>query len=181
MEAYDPEAPLSPVHALEYPKYLTSSDDDIAPTEDQPLPTSPIALSPGYISNSKPIEDGLKEDPEMDPVYYVTTGEEEKSSKDEEEHLALADSTLSVPDFVPSGMKDCPSQPPLPTSIEARIVEYDVSPTPSSPLPSPLTPLSSPLPRIASPPLLLPSPAHRDIILEVDMPLQKTARFTTPL
>nr|GEW04847.1 reverse transcriptase domain-containing protein [Tanacetum cinerariifolium] len=39
MEAYEPEVPLSPVHALVYLEYLAPSDDDIAPTEDQLLPT----------------------------------------------------------------------------------------------------------------------------------------------
>ncbi|GJT38635.1 hypothetical protein Tco_0938500 [Tanacetum coccineum] len=72
MEAYEPEAPLSPVHAPEYSEYLAPSDDDIAPAEDQPLPASPIALSPGYITDSEPIEDGLEEDPEIDPVDYET-------------------------------------------------------------------------------------------------------------
>nr|GFA62337.1 hypothetical protein [Tanacetum cinerariifolium] len=96
MEAYEPEAPLSLVYALEYPEYLAPSDDEITPTEDQPLPPSPISLSPGYITDSEPIKDGLDEDPEMDPVDYVGNKEEE------EEHLALADSALFVPDSVPS-------------------------------------------------------------------------------
>ncbi|GKF30151.1 hypothetical protein Tco_0096493, partial [Tanacetum coccineum] len=58
MEAYEsePEVPLSPVHAPKYPEYLASSDNDIAPVEDQPLPASPISLSPGYIADLKPIE-----------------------------------------------------------------------------------------------------------------------------
>ncbi|GJX20832.1 hypothetical protein Tco_0223509, partial [Tanacetum coccineum] len=59
-----------------YSEYLAPSDDDIAPAEDQPLPALPIALSPGYIADSKPIEDGLEEDPEMDPVDYVADEEE---------------------------------------------------------------------------------------------------------
>nr|GEX38582.1 putative reverse transcriptase domain-containing protein [Tanacetum cinerariifolium] len=65
-------------------------------------------------------------------------------------------------------------------STKARIAEYAATPAPSSPSPSPLSPLSSPLPLITSPPLLLPSPTRRDIILEVDMPLRKRARFTAP-
>ncbi|GKB46464.1 hypothetical protein Tco_0897217 [Tanacetum coccineum] len=35
-------------------------------------------------------------------------------------------------------------------------------------------------PPVPSPPLLLPSTAHRDDILEVDMPLRKRARFSAP-
>nr|GEY19105.1 hypothetical protein [Tanacetum cinerariifolium] len=101
MEAYesDPEAhevspqssdqaPLSLVHDREYSQYLAPSDDDL-PTNDQPLPddASPTALSPGYIADSEPIEDGLEGDPEMGP---------------EEEPLALALSASPVPDFSPS-------------------------------------------------------------------------------
>ncbi|GJV11874.1 hypothetical protein Tco_1353415 [Tanacetum coccineum] len=57
--------------------------------------------------------------------------------------------------------------------------EWRTAPTPlsPSPSPSPLSPLSSLLPRIPSPPLLLPSPTHRDIIPEANMPPQKRARF----
>nr|GFA36370.1 hypothetical protein [Tanacetum cinerariifolium] len=185
MEAYEPEAPLSLVYALEYPEYLAPSDDEITPTEDQPLPPSPISLSPGYITDSEPIKDGLDEDPEMDPVDYVGNKEEE------EEHLALADSALFVPDSVPSVEETKPFKtdestatppplrspqtviplprtglrmarkmvrplPPLPTSIEARIAEYAAAPTHPSPQPSQLSPLSSRLPRIPSPLLLLP-------------------------
>ncbi|GJV04549.1 hypothetical protein Tco_1338118 [Tanacetum coccineum] len=104
LEAYEsePEAPLSPVHAPEDPEYLAPADDDIAPVEHQPLPTSPISLSLGYMADLEPIEDEFKEDPKMDPVDYAT--EEEESCDDDEEEgeqLALADSTLFVPDSVP--------------------------------------------------------------------------------
>ncbi|GJS41977.1 hypothetical protein Tco_0567020 [Tanacetum coccineum] len=107
----EPEAPLSPVHALEDLEYLASSDDDIAPVEDQPLPASPIALSLGYIVDSEPIKDEFEEDPEMDPVDYADEEEEEEEpseDEEEEEHLALADFTLSVPDSAPSAKKTEP-------------------------------------------------------------------------
>ncbi|GKB22778.1 hypothetical protein Tco_0862179 [Tanacetum coccineum] len=90
-------------------------------------------------------------------------------------------------------------------TAEALIDEYASTPTPPSPPPSPLSPLSSPLPQIPSPPLhssrdqlraaspsthhpleipsppmLLPSTTHRDDLPEMDMPLRKIARFTTP-
>ncbi|GKE91591.1 hypothetical protein Tco_1572686, partial [Tanacetum coccineum] len=93
-------------------------------------------------------------------------------------------------------------EPPMAASIEARIVEYAAAPTPPLPLPSPPTHTSPtyaeaplgyraaaiqwraaspsthhPL-EIQSPPLLLPSTTHRDDLPEVDMPLQKRARFT---
>ncbi|GKB82852.1 hypothetical protein Tco_0949747, partial [Tanacetum coccineum] len=44
-------------------------------------------------------------------------------------------------------------EPPMSPSMEARIAEYDVAPTPPSPPPSLLSPWSSPLPQIPSPPL----------------------------
>ncbi|GJR21387.1 hypothetical protein Tco_0969914 [Tanacetum coccineum] len=199
MEAYDsePEEPLSPVHAPEYPEYLAPSDDDITPAKDQPLPVSPIALSPSYIFDSEPIEDGPEEDLEMDLIDYAADEEEEESSKEDEEeeeeekHLALTDFALSVFDYVPLAEEMEPFEtnkaliyvrphtPPSP-STETRIAEYAAAPIPPSPSPSSLSPLSSPLLLIPSPPLPLPSPNHRDIIPEADMSLRKRARFTAP-
>ncbi|GJS08051.1 hypothetical protein Tco_0364847 [Tanacetum coccineum] len=200
------KAPLSHVPALEYPEYLALSDDDIL-AEDQPLPAdaSPTACSPGYMVDSEPIEDDLKEVPEMDPVDYP-------SDEEEEEPSASTDPALPIPDSIPSSEETEPfktdefaatppppytvvplsqnglrraqktirPQPPLPASIKAHITEYTIAPTPPSPPPSPLSPLSSLLPRIPSPPLLLPSPTRRDMIPEADMPPRKRACFTTP-
>ncbi|GJW91015.1 putative reverse transcriptase domain-containing protein [Tanacetum coccineum] len=195
MEAYEPEAPLSPVHALVYPEYLAPSDDDIAPAEDQPLPApaSPAALSPNYSADSEPAEEDPEEDPEMDPVDYPFDDDEEEPFE-EEEHLASADSASPVPDSAPSSEETEPSEidetaaiPPPPVSLytivplsQTCLQEWRTAPTPPSPSPSPLSPLSSPLPRIPSPPLLLPSPTRRDIIPEADMPLWKRARFAAP-
>nr|GEV39542.1 putative reverse transcriptase domain-containing protein [Tanacetum cinerariifolium] len=153
MDAYEPEAPLSPVHAPVYPEYLAPTDDDIEPAEDQPLPASasPTSISPDYSTDSEPVED----DPEEDP-------KEELSEEEEEELLAPADSQ-------PAGLYiDLPSE------------EWRTAPTPPSPSPSLLSPLSSPLPKIPSPPLLLPSLTCRDIIPKANMPFQKRARFATP-
>ncbi|GKF62674.1 hypothetical protein Tco_0182728, partial [Tanacetum coccineum] len=44
-------------------------------------------------------------------------------------------------------------EPPMSSSMEARIAEHAVAPTPPSPPPSPLSPWSSPLPQIPSLPL----------------------------
>nr|GEY74371.1 hypothetical protein [Tanacetum cinerariifolium] len=125
----------------------------------------------------------------MDPMYY-SDGEEEEPSEDEEEeekegHLALDDSAISVPDFVPSAEEKEPfktdePQPPMVTSTKALIAEYASTPTPPSPSPSPLSPLSSPHPLITSPSLLLPSPTCMDIIPKADMPLEKMVRFIAP-
>nr|GFA44214.1 hypothetical protein [Tanacetum cinerariifolium] len=89
MEAYEPEvlkaapqspkqAQLSPIPAPKYPKYLAPFDDDI-PAEDQPLPADapPTACSPGYITDSEPIEDYSEEDPEIDYVDYPSDEDED--------------------------------------------------------------------------------------------------------
>ncbi|GKD35882.1 putative reverse transcriptase domain-containing protein, partial [Tanacetum coccineum] len=127
MEAYELEAapqspeqaPLSLVHAPEYPKYLALFDDDI-PVEDQPLPAdaSLTTRSPGYIVDSEPIEDDSEEDPEMDPVDYPSDEEEE-----EEEPSAPTDPASPVPNYVPSSEEIEPFEtyesaatPPLPFS-----------------------------------------------------------------
>ncbi|GKC16370.1 putative reverse transcriptase domain-containing protein [Tanacetum coccineum] len=187
------EAPPSPVPAPAYPEYLVPSDDE-APAEDQPLlaDASPTVDSPGYIADSKPIEDDFEEDLEMDPVDYANDDEEEEeessdNDEEEEEHLALADSLLPIPDYVSSSEETTrlrrvrisvrPHTPPSP-SAKARIIEYAAAPTPPSPPPSLLSPLSSPLPLIPSPPLLLPSPTRRDAIPEADMPPWKRTCFT---
>ncbi|GKB42159.1 putative reverse transcriptase domain-containing protein [Tanacetum coccineum] len=164
------QAPLSYVPAPEYPEYLAPSDDDI-PVEDQPLPTdaSPTACLPGYIAEYEPIEDDSEEDPDMDPVDYPSDEEEEPSAPTEP----------TSPTGLCRARKTVRPHLPLPASIEARIAEYAVAPTPPSPPPSPLSPLPSPLPRIPSQPLLLPSTTYRDMIPEVDMPPRKRACFTT--
>ncbi|GKG31880.1 hypothetical protein Tco_0426830, partial [Tanacetum coccineum] len=146
-----PEEPLSPVHAPEYPEYLAPSDDDITPAKDQPLPVSPIALSPSYIFYSEPIEDGPEEDLEMDLIDYAADEEEEESSKEDEEeeeeekHLALTDFALSVFDCVPLAEEMEPFEtnksvatPPPPRSpyTVIRLAEYAAAPIPLSPSPS---------------------------------------------
>ncbi|GJT38633.1 hypothetical protein Tco_0938498 [Tanacetum coccineum] len=61
---------------LSYSGTCTIGVGTFAPDGISPLPALPIALSPGYIADSKPIEDGLEEDPEMDPVDYVADEED---------------------------------------------------------------------------------------------------------
>ncbi|GJV39997.1 putative reverse transcriptase domain-containing protein [Tanacetum coccineum] len=186
---------------------MSSSSSHATVTYTSPLTAnaSHTARSPGYITDSEPIEDDSEEDTEMDPVDYP-------SDEEDEEPSALTDPASPIPYYVPSSEETKPfktdesaatppspyivvslsqtglrrarktvrTQPPLPASIEARIIEYAVAPTPPSPPPSPLSPLSSPLPRIPSPPLLLPLPTRKDIIPEANMPLRKRARFTAP-
>ncbi|GKE81601.1 hypothetical protein Tco_1551601, partial [Tanacetum coccineum] len=90
-------------------------------------------------------------------------------------------------------------EPPMSASMEARIAEHAVVPTPPLPVASPPLLLPSPLTtsltnageplgyraarirmRAASPPLLLPSTSHRTDILEAEMPPRKRAYLTTP-
>ncbi|GKE13356.1 hypothetical protein Tco_1416907, partial [Tanacetum coccineum] len=117
-----PEHPPSPVYLPyvpepEYPEYLAPSDEE-TPMEDQPLPddASPVALSPGYVTNSNPEEDP-EEDFEEEHADYPADGgdgddepsddddddddthdedeepfEDDGDDEEEEEHLALADS-----------------------------------------------------------------------------------------
>ncbi|GJS98123.1 hypothetical protein Tco_0819293 [Tanacetum coccineum] len=178
LEAYEskPDAPFSPVHAPEDPKYLAPSNDDITPTEDQPLPASPIALLPGYIVDSEPIEDDFEEDP-ADRGGGA---------------LAPTDSALPVPDMFPHLRR---RNLLIPISLLLHhhhyillfhylrlvfIVEYASTPTPPLPPPSSLTPLSSTLLLIPSPPFTLPSPDRKDAIPEADMPPRKRTCFTAP-
>ncbi|GJW27056.1 putative reverse transcriptase domain-containing protein [Tanacetum coccineum] len=122
----------------------------------------------------------------MDPVDYVTDEEEEESSDDkdgEEEHLAPADSTLSIPDSVPSSKEielfetdESASTPPSPyTAVSlsmTRLRKVRKTVRPQTPLssfietqiveyafaPTPPLPPPSPLTPLSSPLLLIPSP-----------------------
>nr|GEU53477.1 retrotransposon protein, putative, Ty3-gypsy subclass [Tanacetum cinerariifolium] len=92
-------------HGPEYLEYLAPYDDEI-PVEDQPLPTdaSPTSLSPGYVADSDP-EEAHEEDPDNYPTDEGDDEEEEEEAfedEEEEEHLAPADFTLPVIEFVPS-------------------------------------------------------------------------------
>nr|GFA24705.1 hypothetical protein [Tanacetum cinerariifolium] len=65
-----------------YPEYILP-EDDVIPTEEQPLPAadSPTAESPGYIPESDPDEDPEEdddEDPEEDPTDYPADHHDEE-------------------------------------------------------------------------------------------------------
>ncbi|GKE68996.1 hypothetical protein Tco_1527068, partial [Tanacetum coccineum] len=151
------QAPLLPdyVPGPEYPEYLAPSDEEV-PVEDQPyvIADSPIALSPGYVADSDP-----EEDSEDGPVDYPADGgdgdddnssdddeeEEEASEEEEDKHLAPADSVVApVVDHIRlrKARNTVRLEPPMSPSMEARIAEYAVAPTPPSPLPSPELPWS---------------------------------------
>ncbi|GJS97788.1 hypothetical protein Tco_0804756 [Tanacetum coccineum] len=81
------------------PYYIPGpEEDEILPAEEQPLPASPTADSPGYVPESdleeEPEEDD--EDPKEDPADYPADrddddDEDEDEEEEEEEHLASAD------------------------------------------------------------------------------------------
>nr|GEZ26817.1 hypothetical protein [Tanacetum cinerariifolium] len=143
-------------------------------------------------------------------VYDYEEEEASEEDKKGEEHLAPIDfTTLLAIDPIPSAedtkafetdktRKTVRLSPPMAASTEALIVEFASAPTPPSPPPSPLSPCltyadaplgyraamvrsrdASPL-HVPSPPLFFPSTAHRDDILEADIPLWKRLYLTTP-
>ncbi|GKD93921.1 hypothetical protein Tco_1373758, partial [Tanacetum coccineum] len=73
-------------------------------------------------------------------------------------------------------------EPPMSPSMEARIAEYAVAPTPPSPPPSPLSPWSSLLPQIPSPPLPPPpSSLHLPPHVPTSLPLPLPSLPLPPL
>ncbi|GJT11394.1 hypothetical protein Tco_0858436 [Tanacetum coccineum] len=143
-----------------------SSEEDVLPTEEQPLPTtvSPTADSPGYIEDSDLEED--EEDPEEDPADYPADrgdddDDDDESSDDdedddvdedeveEEEHLAPTES-VPPPACRTIARMSIPDQTPIPFPSAA---EVDIFLAISTPPPSTLTSYSSPLAQIPSLPL----------------------------
>nr|GFC26728.1 hypothetical protein [Tanacetum cinerariifolium] len=165
-----------------YPEYIPL-EDDVFPTEEQPLPAAalPTAESPGYIPESNPDEDPEEdddEDLEEDPADYP----DEDDDDGEEEHPASADSiphalrvtariyfrpqppTLSFTKEDAERFLAMPIPPPSPLTPLPQI--------PSPPLPTSPPILSIPLPA-ASPPLQLLSSDHRADRPEVTLPPRK--------
>ncbi|GKD46501.1 hypothetical protein Tco_1271146 [Tanacetum coccineum] len=152
------QAPLSPdyVPGPEYPEYLAPSDEEV-PVEDQPyaVADSPIALSPGYITDLDPEEDH-EEDSEDGPVDYPAdrgddndddssdddNEEEEALEEEEDEHLAQVNSVVApVVDYVPSSEETEPFEtdksaatPPLPSACHTTA---RISIRPEAPMPFP--------------------------------------------
>ncbi|GKC69100.1 putative reverse transcriptase domain-containing protein [Tanacetum coccineum] len=216
-----PEHPPSPVYLPyvpepEYPEYLVPSDAG-APLEDQSLPAdaSPIAISPGYVLDSDPEEDSeadhadggdSDDEPSDDDDDDDDTDDEDEEpfedegdDEEEEEHLALVDSFDIPITRLRRAQKTIRLEPTMSASMEARIAEHVVAPTPPLPVASPPLPLPSPLTtsptdagaplgyraagirmRAASPPMLLSSTSHRTDIPEAEIPPRKRACLTTP-
>ncbi|GKA29104.1 putative reverse transcriptase domain-containing protein [Tanacetum coccineum] len=140
-------------------------EDDVLPTEEQPLPTaaSPTADLPGYVLESDPredLEEDDDEDPEEDPIDYPADGgddgndEDESSDDDEDDDVDIEgdeeeeEQQLYRPFIV--AFFQMWSMPNL-----LRISIRDELPTPfwsDTEIPSPLLPpILSPLP-VSSPP-----------------------------
>ncbi|GJX78606.1 hypothetical protein Tco_0326755 [Tanacetum coccineum] len=188
---FDDEVPIEdqPLHAdgsptTLSPGYVVDSDpSEEDPNEDPEEDPTDYPTDRGYDDD----EEKEEESSEADDV-----DEEDEASKEEddedEEHLA--------PIRIRRARKTVGPQPRMTTFSEALIAEYASAPTPPSPPPSLLSPLSSPLPRIPSPPThtsptyaeaplgyraaMIRSRVDKDDIPEVDMSLQKRARFSAP-
>ncbi|GJY43818.1 putative reverse transcriptase domain-containing protein [Tanacetum coccineum] len=177
------QALLSPdyVPDPEYSEYLVPSDAE-APMEEQPLPddASPTALSPAladsYIipaDNHVPTAEDAEHLRRMNTVEALIAEYAYAPTPPSPSPLSLLSSPLPQ---IPSPPLPLPSPPTTsPTYAEAplgyRVAEIQLrAASPSTYHPS----------EIPSPPLFLPSTTHIYDLPEVDMPLQKRARFTAP-
>ncbi|GJZ05906.1 putative reverse transcriptase domain-containing protein [Tanacetum coccineum] len=181
----------------EHPEHHAPSDDDIQ-IEDQPYAddASPTAESPGYIADS----DSMEEDTDKDSIDYPDKPEdgdkdddedlervpkrilEPTEDEEEEEHIALADSSIvPVVDPVPlakdteafktdKAHKTVRLEPPMSASMEARIVEHAAIPIPPTSPAYDQAPLGHRAAMICM----------RDDILKEDMPPQRRLVLTAP-
>nr|GFB35693.1 hypothetical protein [Tanacetum cinerariifolium] len=164
-----PEAPPSPdyIPGPEYPEYLPPADD-MLPAEEQPLPAavSPTTESPGYITEGD--NDANDDGDELSEDDADDEDEEESSDseEEEEEHLALTVPAPALFSYVSESDETEPFEegetaatpPPFGYRVVARI----------SVQPHILMPFRSE------------SEVESESIPEVDIPLRKRARFTTP-
>nr|GEV27902.1 putative reverse transcriptase domain-containing protein [Tanacetum cinerariifolium] len=206
IQPHDPDFVPEPI----YPEYILLEDEHILPDEEQPLPpvVSPTVESPGYVAESDPEEDPEEyEDDETEDgsIDYPIDGrddgdddddgdsfgddadDEDEDEADEEEHLALVDSAVVIPNdelaSPPEGTGHVIPPPFTNTATtgaritirlqvaisfppEAEVERLLAMPTPS---PSPLTLLSPPsaeerlarcMAPAALPSLPLPPPLH---------------------
>nr|GEZ87107.1 hypothetical protein [Tanacetum cinerariifolium] len=187
--------PLSPAH-------IVGADPKKDPKEDPEEDPADYPVVGGDDDADESSKDDANDEDEEE-----ASEEEEDNDEEEEEHPASVDSSVvPVDDPVPlaedteafEADESAPSPPspklrsvgisvrfppPMTASMEARITEYAVAPTPPSPPPYPLTLLSSLLLQIPSSPLPLPSspihtsPTYEDVP-EADVPPQKKLCLT---
>nr|GFC10621.1 hypothetical protein [Tanacetum cinerariifolium] len=152
-----PEAPPSPdyIPGPKYPGYLPPADDMLL-VEEQPLhaAVSPIAESPGYITESKPEME--PEENDGDDENSVSASEETEPFEEESEVERL----LAIP--TPPLSPVSPTSYPLPPFLMPLPI-FTQLPTSSFPLPS-----------------SIPSTSSSESIPEADLLFQKRALFTTP-
>ncbi|GJU33982.1 hypothetical protein Tco_1182336 [Tanacetum coccineum] len=167
------QEPDSPEAAPASPDYVPG------PEEPEQAPLLPDYVpGPDYVADSKSPKRGVSERVYKDGlVDYPADGGDNDDDDEEEEEVfeeegggekrpGPFETDESVPTprspqtIVPFSQtrlrrtrKTVRLEPPMSLSMEARIAEYAVAPTPPSPPPSPLSPWSSPLPQIPSPPL----------------------------
>ncbi|GKA19119.1 hypothetical protein Tco_0699034 [Tanacetum coccineum] len=154
------QAPVSSDYMLgpEYPGYLALSDQEV-PVEDQPYVAadSPIALSPGYITDSNPKE-GPKDEDDADDEDEEEASKEDKDEDEEIEPFKTDESAATPPPppaYYTTARMSIRAQTPIPFPSKEVVDRLLAIPTPP---PSLLIPLSSPLPQIHSPPFPVPSP-----------------------
>nr|GFB18777.1 hypothetical protein [Tanacetum cinerariifolium] len=129
---------LNYVPEPEYSEYLVPFDAE-EPIEDQPLPddASPLALSSGYVADSKSKEDP-EEDPEEDHADYPTDRGDNAINEssnddddDDDDDIEAFKTAESAPTHVPSPRRrmarmSIRAQTPMSATIEVLIVEDDL-------------------------------------------------------
>ncbi|GJV06621.1 hypothetical protein Tco_1344277 [Tanacetum coccineum] len=193
IQPHDPDYVPEPI----YPKYIPLEDEHVFPVEEQPLPPvdSPIAESPGYVTESDPkedpeeYEDDETEDGQVDyPMDGGDDGDDDdgdsssddaddEDEEEEEEHPTPADSAVVVPTVElvspPEGTE--PIIPPPSTDISTTGAMITIRLQASISLPPEAEVkrvLAMPTPS-PSPPILLSPPSH------YHHPLQGSALLVT--
>ncbi|GJX39673.1 hypothetical protein Tco_0252976 [Tanacetum coccineum] len=185
------------------PGYVADSDPEEDPKKDHEEDPADYPADGGDDDDDESSEDDVDDEDEE-------ASKEEDDDEEEVEHLAPVDSSVvpaidPIPSAEDTEVFETDESAPTPPSPRPRRTRIYVRlqthiPSPPLPVPSLLLPLPSPPThtspsyadaplgyravgirlRAASPPLLLPSTTHEDDIPEVDIPLQKRARFTAP-
>ncbi|GKC37825.1 hypothetical protein Tco_1050209, partial [Tanacetum coccineum] len=136
IQAHDPDYIPEPI----YLEYILLKDEHELSAEEQPLPPvdSPTAESPGYVTESDPEDDEIKDSPIDYPMDGGNDGDdndgdssgdnandEDEDDKEEDEHLASAKSIVVIladePVSPPEGTKPIIPPPSTNITIGARI------------------------------------------------------------
>nr|GEX31459.1 hypothetical protein [Tanacetum cinerariifolium] len=177
-----PEAPPLPdyIPGLEYQEYLPPAEDVLLAENSHCLLLYHLLLSRQDTSRRDDDADDDGDDLSGDDADDDDEEESSDSEEEEEEHLAPTVPAPALYSSVSASEKIEPFEE-CETAATPPAFGY-LSPT-SYPLPPFLMPLPifTPLPTSSFPlPLSIPSTSGSESILEVDIPLQKKALFTTP-